>query len=55
MIEPLRLGAEVAETLWTHVKFTLQGVLFISGLAQLLACWAHNPRVRGSKPRSAIR
>ena len=24
-----------------------------SGLAQWLACWAHNPKVRGSKPRSA--
>ena len=30
--------------------------LFIStsGVAQWLACWAHNPKVRGSKPRSAI-
>ena len=26
-----------------------------SGLAQWLACWAHNPKVRGSKPRSATR
>ena len=26
----------------------------ISTLAQWLACWAHNPKVRGSKPRSAI-
>ena len=25
-----------------------------SGVAQRLACWAHNPKVRGSKPRSAI-
>ena len=25
-----------------------------SGVAQCLACWAHNPKVRGSKPRSAI-
>ena len=24
-----------------------------SGLAQWLACWVHNPKVRGSKPRSA--
>ena len=24
-----------------------------SGVAQCLACWAHNPKVRGSKPRSA--
>ena len=24
-----------------------------SGVAQWLACWAHNPKVRGSKPRSA--
>ena len=27
----------------------------ISGVAQWLACWAHNPKVRGSKPRSAMR
>ena len=26
---------------------------FNSGVAQWLACWAHNPKVRGSKPRSA--
>ena len=25
-----------------------------SGVAQWLACWAHNPKVRGSKPRSAM-
>ena len=25
-----------------------------SGVAQWLACWAHNPKVRGSKQRSAI-
>ena len=25
-----------------------------SGVAQWLACWAHNPKIRGSKPRSAI-
>ena len=30
------------------------GGLVRSGLAQWLACWAHNPKVRGSKPRSAI-
>ena len=24
-----------------------------SGVAQWLACWAHDPKVRGSKPRSA--
>ena len=24
-----------------------------SGVAQWLVCWAHNPKVRGSKPRSA--
>ena len=24
-----------------------------SGVAQWLACWAHNPKVRGSTPRSA--
>ena len=27
--------------------------VFISGVAQWLACWAHNPKVRGSKPHSA--
>ena len=27
---------------------------FISGVAQWLACWAHNTKVCGSKPRSAI-
>ena len=26
---------------------------FKSGVAQWLACWAHNPKVRGPKPRSA--
>ena len=26
----------------------------MSGVAQWLACWAHNPKVRGSKSRSAI-
>ena len=25
-----------------------------SGVAQWLACWAHNPKVRGSKPHSAM-
>ena len=25
-----------------------------SGVAQWLACWAHNPKVPGSKPRSAM-
>ena len=25
-----------------------------SGVAQRLACWAHSPKDRGSKPRSAI-
>ena len=25
----------------------------LSGLVQWSACWAHNPKVRGSKPRSA--
>ena len=29
-------------------------ILDTSGVAQWLACWAHNPKVRGSKPRSAI-
>ena len=28
--------------------------IVISGVAQWLACWAHNPKVRGSTPRSAI-
>ena len=27
----------------------------ISGVAQWLACWAHNPKVPGLKPGSAIR
>ena len=27
---------------------------FKSGVAQWLSCWVHNPKVRGSKPRSAI-
>ena len=44
------------------VRFLLQRLLFTyfwaapstkSGVAQWLACWAHNPNVRGSKPRSA--
>ena len=26
----------------------------MSGVAQWLTCWAHNPKVRGSKPRPAI-
>ena len=26
----------------------------VSAVAQWLACWAHNPKVRGSKPRCAI-
>ena len=26
-----------------------------SGVAQWLACWAHNPKIRGSKPRPATR
>ena len=25
----------------------------IGGVAQWLACWAHNPKVRGSSPRAA--
>ena len=25
----------------------------ISGVVQWLACWTHNPKVRGSKPRPA--
>ena len=29
--------------------------MLISGVAQWLTCWAHNPKVRGSKPRSAMR
>ena len=27
----------------------------MSGVAQWLACWAHNPKVRGSKPCSAMK
>ena len=48
------LGAGDAETTLTRVTFILQRVIFTSGVAQWLACWAHNPKVRGSKPRSAI-
>ena len=29
-------------------------LIFRSGVAQWLACWAHNPKVPGSKPGSAI-
>ena len=29
------------------------GLYCTSGVAQWLACWAHNAKVRGSKPRSA--
>ena len=32
----------------------LESITVDSGVAQWLACWAHNPKVRGSKPRSAI-
>ena len=32
----------------------LRRCVIMSGVAQWLACWAHNPKVRGSKPRSAI-
>ena len=35
---------------WSIVKW----YIITSGVAQWLACWAHNPKVRGSKPRSAI-
>ena len=31
----------------------VQGRSATSGVAQWSACWAHNPKVRGSKPRSA--
>ena len=51
---------------WRHagVRFLLRrdfaylsshgGYQALSGVAQWLACWAHNPKVRGSKPRSAV-
>ena len=32
----------------------VKSYIITSGVAQWLACWAHNPKVRGSKPRSAI-
>ena len=32
----------------------VSGDMITSGVAQWLACWAHNPKVRGSKPRSAM-
>ena len=35
-------------------KPILKGLDVRSGVAQWLACWAHNPKVCGSKPRSAI-
>ena len=38
----------------TYIKHTSRIVFSSSGVAQWLACWAHNPKVRGSKPRSAI-
>ena len=59
--------SDVASThgAWRHagVRFLLRrdfaflnicgGYQALSGVAQWLACWAHNPKVRGSKPRSA--
>ena len=37
-------SAEVA-----HGRFTIQKVFFVSGVAQSLACWAHNPKAPGFK------
>ena len=37
------------EAAWNNKRHTRSS----SGVAQWLACWAHNPKVRGSKPRSA--
>ena len=37
---------------WFAIPFYFL-VSYLSGVAQWLACWAHNPKVRGSKPRSA--
>ena len=38
-----------------HLHSCFQFIQLISSrLAQRLACWAHTPKVRGSKPRSAI-
>ena len=41
-------------TAWTIQVAIVIADCFTSGVAQWLACWAHNPKVRGSKPRSAI-
>ena len=49
---PETLGA--AEGKQTRVRDCLRISTAPSGVAQWLACWAHNPKVRGSKPRSAI-
>jgi hypothetical protein len=37
-----------------HFIRVMRGAYICSGVAQWLACWAHNPKVRGSKPRFAI-
>ena len=42
----LRGGCLCAYSTWWTSENT-------SGVARWLACWAHNPKVRGSKPRSA--
>ena len=37
-----------------NISYSFLSTYLSSGVAQWLACWAHNPNVRGSKPRSAI-
>ena len=52
----------VADMLWATIRASASDLTSAplailtpthSGVAQWLACWAHNPKVRGSKPRSA--
>ena len=46
-----RRGARQSNASASFLFFTVRNPT--SGVAQWLACWAHNPKVRGSKPRSA--
>ena len=58
MLAPADVGVRrekslrIALTVWCVAPIGSQAPS-ISGVAQWLACWAHNPKVRGSKPRSA--
>ena len=42
------------QTLTLFLQLSVRSEEPASGVAQWLACWAHNPKVRGSKPRSAM-